>query len=55
MVKIVDRSEAISRDYNQYFDLTIVNKDVNESYERLLKAVEGLSVNTQWVPVSWVY
>lgn len=55
MSKIVAQSEIISRDYSQHFDLTIVNKDVTETYDRLMKAVEGLSTDTQWVPVSWVY
>lgn len=55
MSKIVTQSEMISRDYSQHFDLTIVNKDVTETYDRLMKAVEGLSTDTQWVPVSWVY
>ena len=55
MTKIVDQSEMINRDYSKHFDLTIVNKSVTETYERLMKAVEGLSSDSQWVPVSWVY
>ena len=55
MTKIVEQSEMINHDYSQHFDLTIVNKNVNETYEKLMKAVEGLSTDTQWVPVSWMY
>ena len=55
MTKIVDQSEMINRDYSKHFDLIIVNKSVTETYERLMKAVEALSSDSQWVPVSWVY
>ena len=55
MIKIVDQSEMINRDYSKHFDLTVVNKSVTETYERLMKAVEGLSSDSQWVPVSWMY
>jgi hypothetical protein len=55
MSKIVDQSEMINRDYSQHFDLTIVNKNVTDTYDSLMKAIEGLSTDSQWVPVSWVY
>ncbi|XP_028393476.1 MAGUK p55 subfamily member 2-like [Dendronephthya gigantea] len=53
MSKIVEHSEVINRDYSQHFDLTIVNKNVTDTYERLMKSIEGLSADSQWVPVSW--
>ena len=55
MRKIVNRSEIIGHDYSQYFDLTLVNKDMTDSYNHLMKSLEALSTGSQWVPVSWVY
>jgi hypothetical protein len=55
MSKIVEQSEMINRDYSQHFDLTLVNKNVTDTHDRVMKTVEGLSTDSQWVPVSWVY
>ncbi len=45
----------IERVYKQYFDLTIVNDNMDATYTSLRKAIETLSTEPQWVPVSWVY
>ena len=55
MSKIVDQSETINHDYSQNFDLTLINKNVTDTYDTLVKTVEGLSTDSQWVPVSRVY
>ncbi|XP_043923485.1 protein PALS2 isoform X2 [Protopterus annectens] len=53
--KTVDESARIQRAYSHYFDLTIVNDNLDKAFEKLQTAVEKLSVESQWVPVSWVY
>ncbi|KAF7669472.1 hypothetical protein LDENG_00186440 [Lucifuga dentata] len=53
--KTVDESARIHRAYSHYFDLTIVNDNLDMAFEKLQEAVEQLSVEPQWVPVSWVY
>ncbi|XP_071388918.1 MAGUK p55 subfamily member 6a isoform X1 [Centroberyx affinis] len=53
--KTVDESARIRRAYSHYFDLTIVNDNLDKAFDKLQEAVERLSLEPQWVPVSWVY
>ncbi|XP_056141883.1 MAGUK p55 subfamily member 6a isoform X2 [Lampris incognitus] len=53
--KTVDESARIRRAYSHYFDLTIVNDNLDKAFDKLQEAVEWLSLEPQWVPVSWVY
>ncbi|XP_077997196.1 protein PALS2-like [Glandiceps talaboti] len=53
--KTVEESARIQRLYNHFFDLTIVNENIDDAYDQLAKAVEQLSTEPQWVPVNWVY
>ncbi|XP_037532928.1 MAGUK p55 subfamily member 6a [Nematolebias whitei] len=53
--KTVDESAKIRRAYSHYFDLTIVNDNLDKAFDELQDTVERLFVEPQWVPVSWVY
>ncbi|KAM4725276.1 MAGUK p55 subfamily member 6b isoform 1-T3 [Anableps anableps] len=53
--KTVDESARIQRSYNHYFDLTIVNDNLDKAFETLQAAVDKLCSEPQWVPVNWVY
>ncbi|KAG7457481.1 hypothetical protein MATL_G00227570 [Megalops atlanticus] len=53
--KTVDESARIQRSYRHYFDLTIVNDNLDLAFEKLHAAVDGLCSEPQWVPVNWVY
>uniref|UniRef100_A0A1A8FVP6 Membrane protein, palmitoylated 6a (MAGUK p55 subfamily member 6) n=1 Tax=Nothobranchius korthausae TaxID=1143690 RepID=A0A1A8FVP6_9TELE len=53
--KTVDESARIRRAYSHYFDLTIVNDNLDKAFDVLQDTVEQLLVEPQWVPVSWVY
>lgn len=53
--KTVDESARIQRVYRHFFDLTIVNDNLDQAFEKLLAAVDRLTTEPQWVPVSWVY
>lgn len=53
--KTVDESARIQRAYGHYFDLTIVNDNLDKAFDALQVAVDGLCTDTQWVPVNWVY
>ncbi|XP_058241847.1 MAGUK p55 subfamily member 6a isoform X3 [Hemibagrus wyckioides] len=53
--KTVDESARIKRAYSHYFDLTIVNDNLDKAFEKLQEAVEHLCTEPQWVPVNWVY
>ncbi|MGH0154142.1 UNVERIFIED_CONTAM: hypothetical protein FKN15_036191 [Acipenser sinensis] len=51
----VDESGRVQRAYGHYFDLTIVNDNLESSFRSLQGALERLSTEPQWVPVSWVF
>uniref|UniRef100_A0A8C9T622 MAGUK p55 subfamily member 6-like n=1 Tax=Scleropages formosus TaxID=113540 RepID=A0A8C9T622_SCLFO len=53
--KTVDESARIQRAYRHYFDLTIVNDNLDRAFEKLQATVEKLCAEPQWVPVNWVY
>lgn len=51
----MDESARIQRAYSHYFDLTIVNDNLDKAFETLQAAVDQLCSEPQWVPVNWVY
>ncbi|KAL0992701.1 hypothetical protein UPYG_G00097070 [Umbra pygmaea] len=53
--RTVDESARIQRAYDHYFDLTIVNDNLDESYRNIKSALEKISATSQWVPVTWVF
>ncbi|KAK6302065.1 hypothetical protein J4Q44_G00281180 [Coregonus suidteri] len=53
--RTVDESEKIQRAYGHYFDLNIINDSLEGAYCGLKTALERLSSEQQWVPVSWVF
>ncbi|XP_044539192.1 protein PALS2-like, partial [Gracilinanus agilis] len=53
--RTVSESGHIQRAYSHYFDLTIVNDDLDKAFEKLLAAFERLRTEPQWIPVSWLY
>lgn len=53
--KTVDESARIQRAYGHYFDLTVVNDNLDKAFDALQVAVDGLRADPQWVPVNWVY
>ncbi|XP_029788360.1 peripheral plasma membrane protein CASK-like isoform X3 [Suricata suricatta] len=48
-------SDILQRTYAHYFDLTIINNEIDETIRHLEEAVELVCTAPQWVPVSWVY
>uniref|UniRef100_A0A8C4I6C0 55 kDa erythrocyte membrane protein n=1 Tax=Dicentrarchus labrax TaxID=13489 RepID=A0A8C4I6C0_DICLA len=52
---IQKESDAISTTYRHFFDVVLVNNDVDESVKGVEEAMERAISTPQWVPVSWVY
>lgn len=52
---IQKESDAILMAYRHFFDLIIVNNDVDESVKVVEETLEQVTSTPQWVPVSWVY
>jgi len=53
--RLVKESELLQQAYGHYFDLVIINNDIEETIRALQHSIERVSVQPQWVPVSWVY
>nr|CAG4634677.1 EOG090X032R [Alona affinis] len=53
--KALEESARIQRTYEKYFDQIIVNEDPDQTFRKVVEALEILSNQHQWVPVSWVY
>ncbi|XP_045767655.1 peripheral plasma membrane protein CASK isoform X3 [Maniola jurtina] len=48
-------SELLRRTYGHYFDMSIVNNDIDDTLAQLEAALARMRSTPQWVPVSWVY
>ncbi|XP_071967384.1 MAGUK p55 subfamily member 2 isoform X1 [Engystomops pustulosus] len=55
LLRIIEESERLQQAYGHYFDLSLVNADLDETFQELQQALEKLRTEPQWVPVSWVY
>ncbi|XP_074835276.1 MAGUK p55 subfamily member 2 isoform X2 [Carettochelys insculpta] len=53
--RTVDESCRIQRGYGHYFDLSLINSNLEWTFRQLQEALERLRTEPQWVPVSWVY
>uniref|UniRef100_A0A665XBG5 55 kDa erythrocyte membrane protein n=1 Tax=Echeneis naucrates TaxID=173247 RepID=A0A665XBG5_ECHNA len=52
---IQKESDAILSTYRHFFDVVLVNNDVDETVKGVEEAIERATSTPQWVPVSWVY
>jgi len=51
----LEESARIQRTYEKYFDQIVTNDDPDVTFRKVVEALEILSNQHQWVPVSWVY
>ncbi|KAK5856853.1 hypothetical protein PBY51_008420 [Eleginops maclovinus] len=50
-----DESSKIQADFGHYFDLSVVNDNLDETYCSVKAALQTVSKNPQWVPVTWLF
>ncbi|XP_060946342.1 MAGUK p55 subfamily member 2a isoform X2 [Limanda limanda] len=55
MQRTCDETAKIQAAYGHFFDLSIVNDNLDETYRTVKAALETVSKNPQWVPVTWVF
>ncbi|XP_045461398.1 peripheral plasma membrane protein CASK isoform X2 [Harmonia axyridis] len=53
--RLAKESDMLRQAYGHYFDLTIVNNDIDDTIAALESAIEKVQTTPQWIPVSWVY
>ena len=55
VARLMKDSKSLEKAYRHWFDLVIVNNDIEQTIETLLQAVSTANSSPQWIPVSWVY
>ena len=53
--RLARESDLLEKAYGHYFDLKIVNNDIDDTIRTLQTAIDEVCTTPQWVPVSWVY
>ncbi|KAM9709283.1 peripheral plasma membrane protein CASK isoform 18-T18 [Menidia menidia] len=53
--RLQKESEILQKTYAHYFDMTIINNEIDETIRHLEESMELVCTTCQWVPVSWVY
>ncbi|XP_044595102.1 peripheral plasma membrane protein CASK-like [Cotesia glomerata] len=48
-------SDMLKQAYGHFFDLTIINDDIDETIAQLEGAIDKIQKTPQWTPVRWVY
>ncbi|KAK0089452.1 hypothetical protein PV326_004495 [Microctonus aethiopoides] len=48
-------SDMLKQAYGHFFDLTIVNDEIEETIAQLEASIERIQKTPQWTPVRWVY
>nr|XP_039260629.1 MAGUK p55 subfamily member 5-like isoform X1 [Styela clava] len=51
---IIENARVIETKYAHYFDETIRNTDLSRSYAELLRHINKLDTEPQWVPAAWL-
>lgn len=52
--EMINASRELEEHYGKLFDLTVVNKNIDEAYDRITEAMERLEQEEHWVPEDWV-
>ncbi|VDD80453.1 unnamed protein product [Mesocestoides corti] len=53
--RLTRESQLLEQHFEHFFDLKIVNNDMEETIKRLQTGIEEFQTRPQWIPVSWVY
>lgn len=51
---MVDKGREMEETYGHYFEKTIVNTDLERTFDELRQVIDKLDVEAQWVPAFWV-
>lgn len=51
----VEESAKLFRMYENYFDIVLVNNNIDQTFEQLKDAIDALRMAPQWIPISWIY
>ncbi|XP_053331618.1 protein PALS1 [Spea bombifrons] len=52
--EIIEKAREMEQNNGHYFDTAIVNTDLDKAYHELLRLINKLDTEPQWVPSSWL-
>ncbi|XP_036320487.1 MAGUK p55 subfamily member 6 isoform X2 [Rhagoletis pomonella] len=55
LIATVEESSFVQRRYAKYFDMVIVNENFDSTFQQVVKVLDQMSHEEQWVPVDWIY
>ena len=50
---MISASRMLEDTYGRFFDLTVVNKEIDEAHVSVTEAFERLEQEEHWVPLDW--
>ena len=54
-MKNLEESARMQRAYARYYDKIVVNESINDTYLKVMNALEDVEHDSSWVPAKWVY
>ena len=51
---IIEKAREMEQNFGHLFDAAIVNTDHDKAYQELLRLINKLDTEPQWVPSSWL-
>uniref|UniRef100_A0A673L688 Protein PALS1 n=1 Tax=Sinocyclocheilus rhinocerous TaxID=307959 RepID=A0A673L688_9TELE len=51
---IIEKAREMEQNYGHLFDAAIVNTDLDKAYQELMRLINKLDTEPQWVPSSWL-
>nr|XP_033806641.1 MAGUK p55 subfamily member 5 [Geotrypetes seraphini]XP_033806642.1 MAGUK p55 subfamily member 5 [Geotrypetes seraphini]XP_033806643.1 MAGUK p55 subfamily member 5 [Geotrypetes seraphini]XP_033806644.1 MAGUK p55 subfamily member 5 [Geotrypetes seraphini]XP_033806645.1 MAGUK p55 subfamily member 5 [Geotrypetes seraphini] len=52
--EIIEKAREMEQNNGHYFDTAIVNTDLDKAYQELLRLINKLDTEPQWVPSTWL-
>ncbi|KAL5967916.1 Peripheral plasma membrane protein CASK [Taenia solium] len=53
--RLARESQLLEQHFEHFFDMKIVNNDMEETIKKLQGGIEEFQTRPQWIPVTWVY
>ncbi|XP_076200970.1 protein PALS1 isoform X2 [Aptenodytes patagonicus] len=52
--EIIEKTREMEQNNGHYFDTAVVNSDLDKAYQELLRLINKLDTEPQWVPSTWL-
>jgi MAGUK p55 subfamily protein 5 len=52
--EVIEKARETERKYGHYLDFTLVNVDLERTYQQLIHEINVMEREPQWVPAAWL-